>query len=574
MSTFISVKNLSIQTPEGVLFENISFTISRGDRIGLVGRNGVGKSTLLKTLNGDLIPSTGNISKSGNCILAIVEQHLPDSIRNLTSIDAVLRNIPSDKTDDDYWKADSLLDSIGFSMVEKNQPCMHLSGGQQSRVLLARAIINSPDLLIMDEPSNHLDMSSIIWLESFLQNWQGGYIISSHDSKLLDRITNKTLFLRDKKIHYFSKSYSDSKLELLKCDESDRLRHQAEQKEINRISSSAQRLAIWGKNYDSKSLSRKAKSMEKHLDILVENKTELTEGNYWNLNLNGESLVADKVIDFINFPINPSKTKEILKLSDLRLKPNEHVAVIGKNGAGKSSLLASIWQALNTNIKEQDNIKFNPRIKMGYYDQNLEQLNDNDTIFDSLESFQPDPKIRKQSLIKAGYRWERHDQIVSTLSGGERSRLLFLGLSLASYNILMLDEPTNHLDIDGKEDLALNLASFPGAFLVVSHDRDFIESCCNSIWLIDNGVIEVIDSLQYVENLYDEENYNNIGTEISVKKKIKSNLTSEDDFIDRIMLLQKKIEDDECRKVKHQKPELRKEWQEELNKLYSKLSQL
>lgn len=574
MTTFISAKNLSMQNTDFCLFEDLSFTISKGERIGLVGRNGVGKSTLLKILNGELLPTGGNVIKSGGCIIGMVEQHLPENIKNKILIDAILDCFPGNNKGDSYWRAEALLINMGFSSDEKDTKCMSLSGGQQSRALLARAIANSPDFIIMDEPSNHLDISSIIWLESFLQNWNGGYIISSHDSKLLDTVTNKTWFLRDKKISSFSMSYSKAKLELLKGDESDRLRRQAEEKEIDRVSSSAQRLAFWGKNYDSKSLSRKAKSMEKHLEVLVEKKIELTEGDHWKLNLNGDSLVADKTIDFVNFSINPSGKKVILNVTDLHVKPNQHIGIIGRNGAGKSSLLTSIWNEINSIKGNQDGIKFNPRVRAGYYDQNLQQLSDNDTIFEALERFQTNPLIRKQSLIKAGYKWERHNQIVNSLSGGERSRLLFLGLSLAKHNLLMLDEPTNHLDINGKDELAQNLSAFPGSFLLVSHDRDFINSCCNHIWFINNGVIYTYDSLEYVEHILEDENG------CCVKKNVDSlhqNIINEipaDDIIDRIIALQNKIDEDKSRKKKHQKLKLQETWQIELNALYLQLNEL
>lgn len=571
MSTLITTKSISIHSDTETLFNDLSLTISKGDRIGLIGHNGSGKSTLLKILNCTLSPYQGSVSVARDCIIGTVEQHLPEALGDHSAIDAIINCISSDEKQSFFWKAETLLNQMNFSDEEKKLKCSYLSGGQHSRILLARALIKSPDLLLLDEPSNHLDMPSIIWLEDFLSNWSGSFVMVSHDAKLLDKVTNKTWILRDKKISNFSIPCSQARNALAQKDESDLLRAQAEKKEIERVALSAKRLAIWGKDFDSKSLSRKAKSMEKHVEILEENKTEVTEGSHWYLSITGNAIKADRLIELSDFSVNPFCNKDpLFHVSNLQVKSGQHIAIVGRNGSGKSSLLKVIWDRIVSNEYSSEGINFNPRIEVGYYDQELRQLLDHDTIIDSLEKFEPDPVIRKNSLIKAGYKWDKHEKKISTLSGGERSRLLFLGLSLAKYNFIMLDEPTNHLDIDGKVALAESLRKFPGAFLLVSHDREFINACCNKLLFINKNNLNEISSLNEIERLYINDIYrhnnSNIISDIGI--------LPESDILEKIVSLEKLINDDLSRKIKHQKPDAQKKWQIELDDLYTKLDNL
>ena len=263
MSTLLTAQSLHVDTAFGPLFTNLSFTLKKGDRIGLIGYNGCGKSTLLQVLDGTIVPNSGSVALANHCLMARVEQHLPDTLLAQPLLQAVLAKLPVLERESQRWQAERLLAEMGFTPDEVLQRASTLSGGQHTRLLLARALIQQPDLLLLDEPGNHLDLPTLLWLESFLQTWQGSFVLVSHDNILLDAVTNASWILRDRTLHAFSLPCSAARQALEAQDASDALRHKAEQKEIDRVAASAKRLAIWGRTYDNEDLSRKAKQMEK-----------------------------------------------------------------------------------------------------------------------------------------------------------------------------------------------------------------------------------------------------------------------------------------------------------------------
>ena len=246
MSTLISVQSLSYDLASGPLLDTISFTIKKGDRIGLIGHNGSGKSTLIRLLYGDLTAKSGNIAKSNQCLIARIEQHLPKDVYALTLIQAVLAALPVAEHYENAWKVEVLLSDMGFKPEDWHLKAQSLSGGQHTRLLMARALITEPDLLLLDEPSNHLDLQTLLWLEAFLMRWQGTFMLVSHDQHLLDRVTNSTIILRDRCLSFFSLACTKARVMQLQQDEADQHRHDQQQKEIQRIERSAKRLAIWG----------------------------------------------------------------------------------------------------------------------------------------------------------------------------------------------------------------------------------------------------------------------------------------------------------------------------------------
>ena len=434
----------------------------------------------------------------------------------------------------------------GFFLTYVSHQLAHRRGHRK-----ARALIRQPDLLLLDEPGNHLDLPTLLWLESFLQTWQGSFVLVSHDNTLLDAVTNASWILRDRTLHAFSLPCSAARQALAERDASDALRHKAEQKEIDRVTASAKRLATWGRVYDNEDLSRKAKQMEKQVQRLKEVQTEVTSGSQWTLTLQGDALRADRLLEMTNLSVAPAPDADTLfSIAGIRLKSGDRVAIVGRNGCGKSSLLRLIWQQFQSQLASPS-LVLHPRVTLGYYDQTLHQLADNDSLFDALEAFAPQPEIRKMALISAGFPWVRHAQRVSTLSGGERSRLLFVGLTLARYSLLMLDEPTNHLDLEGKEALAETLQSYNGGVLLVSHDRQLISQSCNQFWLIDNGELSEWHDLDAVNARIRE-----TSAEITVPKTVaeaKTEISGDSDgLLEQLLDLEQRLADDLARKPKHQ----------------------
>lgn len=570
MSTLLTAQSLHVDTAFGPLFTNLSFTLKKGDRIGLIGYNGCGKSTLLQVLDGTIVPNSGSVALANHCLIARVEQHLPDTLLAQPLLQAVLAKLPVLERESQRWQAERLLAEMGFTPDEVLQRASTLSGGQHTRLLLARALIQQPDLLLLDEPGNHLDLPTLLWLESFLQTWQGSFVLVSHDNILLDAVTNASWILRDRTLHAFSLPCSAARQALEAQDASDALRHKAEQKEIDRVAASAKRLAIWGRTYDNEDLSRKAKQMEKQVQRLKESQTELTDGTPWRLALRGDMLRADRLLEMEQLPVPPEPGLPALFTAGLaRLKSGDRVAVMGRNGCGKSSLLRLLWRQMQQETTDPG-LRLHPRLKPGYYDQTLHQLADGDTLLDALEPFEPAAETRRRALISAGFIWARHGQKVATLSGGERSRLLFVGLSLARYSLLLLDEPTNHLDMDGKTALAATLNDYPGGLLLVSHDRELINHSCNRFWLIDE---RGLSEWQSADEVYDV-------LRAAVRRPLIEETTvnsreAEDDhdaLLERLIMLEQLLADDLARKPKHQKPQLQAQWRKEMTTINTKLS--
>lgn len=577
MSTLLSTQNLSFHNNHGILLSNISLALTKGEKIGLIGYNGCRKSTLLKLLSHQLIPTDGSITIANQVIMAYVEQQLPSELQSMRLIDAVLHKLPEELRISESWRSELLLSEMGFKTNEINLLVSQLSGGQHTRLLLARALILQPDLLLLDEPSNHLDLPTILWLETFLTQWRGSFILVSHDNRLLDKVTNCTWIIRDKTLSVFRLPCSQARQEQEAQDISAQHRCDAQQKEIDRIAQSAKQLAIWGKVYDNESLSRKAKQMEKQIVRLKDEQVDVTEGNQWTLQLSGTILRADRLLELHQLSVIPAPDAPILyTIDNQRIKSGDRVAIVGANGTGKSSLLKMIWSSFHGSTTSTENvIRLHPRVELGYYDQSLAQLNDNDTLADALKPFAPLlDEQRKMALINAGFVYSRHNQQVKSLSGGERARLLFIGLSLAKYSLLMLDEPTNHLDMEGKQALAEQIQQFSGGILLVSHDRELIEKSCNRFWYIHNGILSEHHDIETIYQLISQQDMSSVSNEQNGHHAPSVEIVkhhNEDELLMKLIALEDKLNADLARKSAHQKPILQAQWQAEIEILKQQL---
>lgn len=572
MTTLISTQALQLDTHDGFLFHELAFTLRQGDRIGLTGHNGCGKSTLLGLLAGTREATAGTIHYARACRLQHVEQHLPADLASLSLYDALLA--PVLEQPELHWRVDSLLAELGFDLETAQVPVHSLSGGQHTRLLLGRALLQEPNVLLLDEPSNHLDLPSLLWLEQFLLRWRGAFILVSHDQRLLDNVATRSWILRDGRLYDFDLPCGPALAALAEADLAAAARHAAEQKEIDRLSASSARLALWGRTYDNEDLARKAKTMQRRIDKLKDAQAFVSDGAPWRLRLRGKALAADQLLALDGLDVRAVPASSVLfQVGQLWLKPGDRVALLGANGSGKSSLLRLCWQAIQAQ-EERTDLRYHKAASIGYYDQSLQQLADDADLSDALYPFAAQNEAarsqvaRRQALISAGFPYARHGQTVGTLSGGERARLLFLGLSLASYHLLLLDEPSNHLDMQGKAELGQALQGFAGGCLLVSHDRDLIETACNRFWVVADGRLEEwLDAASAYARLSLEDGQAPAGAPRVETAALAPAQTDVDVQLERLCELEQLLAEDLARKPRHQKPVSQQVWRAELAQL-------
>ncbi len=579
MKTLISLQNISYAYDSKPLFEDLSLSINTGDRVALVGHNGCGKSSLLKLLSGQLDISQGLLTRNRGLKLEIVEQYLPKELEGFTLREALLDKLSNEQKNNESYLVDLMLHDFFFKENEHSIIVKNLSGGQKNRLMMARAIILSPDLVLMDEPTNHLDLKTLLYIEEYLREKATfSFLIISHDKRFLDEVTNTTIIVRDGKTQSFKLNYSDSLERLAKMDEDAKNALVIEEKEISRLKASAARLAQWGKVYDNEDLARKAKTMEKRVDKLEDNKSIVSRGNPYELNLQTGQSKSKLAFQFhkhdVYFGNNLLEDKEnsLFLIDETYIKTGEKVAILGDNGKGKTTFLKSLIKAVKANEIRCD-IKLSPTLELGVYDQEQEVLTEDNNIFDEVQSLTnlQNDNI-KQSLLSIGFNYGDLDKKIKTLSGGEKSRIIFLVLSLNAPNTLILDEPTNHLDLEGKEELTKSLVKSDATILLTGHDREFIESVATRYLMIDNGSLLEIDSPnEFYKSLKHEDLIYKENT-VLIEDSSNCDLAMDEDIIMELILeLEEKLLADQKRKEKFQKPLLQKQWQDKISSLYLKL---
>jgi ATPase subunit of ABC transporter with duplicated ATPase domains len=464
MTTLLQCYRVSHAAGTKHLFQELDLTIQSGDKIGMVGHNGCGKSTLLSILNRNQPPDDGEIAFNNSLVLETVEQFIDVRLTKLTLFDALLEKLPAAERSFGEYRVSMLLEQLGFMADEFQYRVDALSGGQQNRLMFARAIINDPNLVLFDEPTNHLDLSTILLFEDFLNNsLTAGFILISHDRQFLDSVTNRTLFLRDERLYSFNLPYSAAKEKLAAQDEAAATTRNAEEKTISTLQASAKRLALWGKVYDNKKLARKAKSMEKRIAKLEDDKTFVSKGSNLKLTLAVSGSRANRMVQIEDSWIKApgDDDTDLFYIEDFFIRPGERVALLGINGVGKTTLIKQMIDH-HAEVTRSDQIRFNPQCRIGYYDQELEMLDKSKSLVTTLSTHcTGSASDFKSALIHAGFPYADLDKDVAVLSGGERARLMFLIIKLNQPNFLILDEPTNHIDIQGKEELETQIRGGP-----------------------------------------------------------------------------------------------------------------
>jgi ATP-binding cassette subfamily F protein 3 len=534
----VNLDRVSITYVSEPVFENLSWEIQDDCRIGLVGPNGCGKSTLLRLIAGKLTSDTGfTVRRKGLTIGYLqqepglepgrsVWQETLAASTELARVEMDLARIelqlaePSVYGDqkaltrtldhqarllEEYQhlggpgyegRVSSTLRSLGFTDEDLELPVDVLSGGQKKLVGLAKLLVTQPDLLLLDEPDNHLDLDGKAFLEQFIDSYKGGVIIVSHDRYLLDLVVDEIVELEDGRLTHYPGTYSEFVVEKeLRLARQQQL-YQAQQKEITRLEQAAKRLMTWGSVYDNEKFIRRGQNIMKRLERMERVERPTLERRRMGLELTGWR-GSDRVLEIIDldkaFPItnngSQARDDEMVVLAGLNLLiwQGERVGMIGPNGAGKSLLFRLI---LGQEQASGGQIKIGPSVKIGYYAQEHDTLDYDMTLIDSVRqaaSLSETDAVRFLGRFLFGY--EQARGLVASLSGGERSRLQMAQLMLSDANFLLLDEPTNNLDIPSAEVLEEVLAEFEGTVYVISHDRYFLDRVVNRIVELDDGAL-------------------------------------------------------------------------------------
>ncbi len=574
--SLISVQGLSFQAGTKPLFEGLTFHLEAGDRVGLVGHNGSGKSTLLRLVTNELQLDAGRIIRQRGLKVGLVEQFLPAALEGVTALNAVVDSLDADRRLVEAWRAESLLEALGFSETSWQSPLIRLSGGQKNLVLFARAIIRDPELLLLDEPGNHMDSQAMFHLKHFLTEGDvPAFLMISHDRDLLDTATRKTLWLRDLRAYHFAMPYSAAVTALEEQDEAAIRARAAEEKEISRLKASAKRLRTWGRIHDNEKFIRRARSMEKHIDRLEAEVTFVSEGSGLSLAVDAEWLQVKQVFILDHVEVSTPDSRPLFNVEELTFRPGDRVALLGINGSGKSSLIRTMLSVAALDYGNQTNIRFNPNVRIGYFDQELTAFAEDIGTYDWVRKHvDRSEDTIKRALIHWGFAWMERDRSVRVLSGGERARLVLLTFQLNQPNLLIMDEPTNHIDLQGKEELEEDLLQPGLSLLFTSHDQRFIETVATRFWWIRRGkLIEIQDVAQYFAEMGGEVAESSASASTTVRPAVnKTDPTHDEDLLlERLLEVERLLDDDQRRPARFQKPERQKQWAKEIQSLKARL---
>lgn len=515
----LSCQNISKAFGSDEVLKKISFQVNEGDKVAIVGNNGAGKSTLLKIITGELDMDEGTVvfakdttvgylaqyqeEDAKGTIYEIVRsscQHVIDMENELHAMEEQMRNASSRELEillEKYHKlndkfnhlggnlyeseVNGVLRGLGFSEEDFSKNMSMLSGGQKTRVSLGKLLVTKPDILLLDEPINHLDMSSIQWLENYLINYKGCVIIVAHDRYFLDRTVNSILDISQHSSYLYKGNYSA----FVKQKEQRMLTRLREYEKQQDVLAHQQEVIDKLKQFNREKSIKRAESRQKALDKveLIEKPMEDTRGMH--LFLEPNEISGNDVLQLID--ISKSYDNQILFSGvNLMINRGEHVAVIGDNGTGKTTLLKIINGMVDA---DTGMIRLGSKVTIGYYDQEQQVLDDEKTLFQEMSDAYPNLTQTKIRNVLAAFMFFDDDcyKKIGDLSGGERGRVSLAKLMLSEANFLILDEPTNHLDMESKEILEKALNSYTGTLLYVSHDRYFINKTAQRILALQNG---------------------------------------------------------------------------------------
>ena len=520
----ISINSLTVAYGGFVLLNDINFHISESDKIGLVGKNGAGKSTILKLICGLQSPTNGKVAVPNDVKIGylpqIMEHHrgrtvideamtafadmfaLEDELEKITvelseredyeskeyhdlivRMNEVNDRLAYTRSDNPRVQAERTLQGLGFKYEELTRNTETFSQGWNMRIELAKILLSKPDVLLLDEPTNHLDIESIEWLEGYLKDYRGSLVLISHDRKFLDNVTNRTVEIMLGRIHDYKVPYSKY-LELRKERlEQQRAAFENQQRMIEKTEEFIERFRY--KPTKSNQVQSRVKQLEKleRIEVDLEDKSALAV-KFPPAPRSGD--IAYKAVDMkVGYG-----TKVVFEDAQIEVRRGEKVALVGRNGEGKTTLMRVIMNELDP-MDGESKVGYN--VNIGYYAQNQEDILDKeDTVFGTLDRIAVgDIRLKLRDILGAFlFKGEDIDKKVAVLSGGERARLAMAQLILKPYNLLALDEPTNHMDIRSKDILKQALKSYDGTLIIVSHDRDFLDGLVDKLYEFRDGKVK------------------------------------------------------------------------------------
>ena len=527
----ISIQDLKVEFSSQLLFDNVSFVINKKDKIALVGKNGAGKSTMLKIIAGLQSPSSGTVSKSADLTIGYLPQQMTlvdkytvkeevmkafDHIKELDSQIAKMNQELAERTDYDSADYQDLIDrlthkndlramyqaenyeaeiektllGLGFDRTDFDRPTSEFSGGWRMRIEIAKLLLKRPDVLLLDEPTNHLDIESIQWLENFLKLHANSLLLVSHDKAFIDNVTNRTIEISCGKIYDYNVNYSHF-VQLREQRVEQQLRaYENQQKMIHDTQEFIEKFRY--KPTKAVQVQSRIKQLAKIVPIDVD------EVDTSRLRLKFPP--APRSGDYPVIAEDVSKTygeHNVFHDVTFTIKRGEKVAFVGKNGAGKSTLVKCIMGE----IPFEGNLKIGHNVKIGYFAQNQAQLLDGElTVFDTIDQVAVgDIRTRINDILGAFmFGGPASEKKVKVLSGGEKSRLAMIRLLLQPVNLLIMDEPTNHLDMRTKDILKDAIKDFNGTVIVVSHDRDFLDGLVEKVYEFGGGHVK-----EHLGGIYD-----------------------------------------------------------------------
>ena len=527
----LNIHNLSVSFGGEYLFEEITFRLGAGDRIGLIGKNGAGKSTMLKILSGEMEPDTGQIAADKDLKIGFLKQDIDfvegrtvleesyEAFEEIKRLEKRLEEINhqlAERTDYEsegynqlmvdlndvqhqyeihggynyQGETERILQGLGFKREDFNKLTDTFSGGWRMRIELAKLLLQQNDILLLDEPTNHLDIESIIWLEGFLNNYPGAVVIVSHDKMFLDNVTNRTIEISLGRIYDFNKPYS--KYLVLRKE----LRDQQLASQKNQEKQIQQTEKLIEKFRAKASKASMAQSLIKKLDKIDRIEVDEDDNSVMNLKF-PVSVVPGKVVIEAHHISKSYGNKTVLKDIDLLIERDSKTAFVGQNGQGKSTLAKIIVGELD----HKGELKLGHNVQIGYFAQNqAEYLDGSRTVLDTMIDAANEKNRSKVRDILGSFlfRGDEVEKFVRVLSGGERNRLALAKMLLQPFNVLVMDEPTNHLDIKSKNVLKDALRSFEGTLILVSHDRDFLQGLTNKVYEFkDHKIKEYLGDIDY-----------------------------------------------------------------------------